>query len=267
MRGISCVRNLYAFLGDILAHVSISLDILYPVVVHDTEIAGTEGIRHSQRNLPLGLDNLCPGLLCLGLHLLLESHGHRTALLSTGLSDILVGIGLVDLQHRTDILAYVDISDINRKNLESRTSIEALGQHHLGNRIRVLQHILVRLRRTDTGHDTLTYAGENGLLTCTADELDALGRVLDFQVVKERLCQWLEDHWDHRFLVWDKDPLLEGLRALDPSVSVLPCNPSAENMARYLGEVVGPAQLEGTGARLVAVEVEETAKCKARWSL
>ena len=80
-------------------------------------------------------------------------------------------------------------------------------------------------------------------------------------------CQWLEDHWDHRFLVWDKDPLLEGLRALDPSVSVLPCNPSAENMARYLGEVVGPAQLEGTGARLVAVEVEETAKCKARWSL
>ena len=36
--------------------------------------------------------------------------------------------------------------------------------------------------------------------TCTADELDALGRVLDFQVVKERLCQWLEDHWDHRFL-------------------------------------------------------------------
>ena len=103
--------------------------------------------------------------------------------------------------------------------------------------------------------------------TCTADELDALGRVLDFQVVKERLCQWLEDHWDHRFLVWDKDPLLEGLRALDPSVSVLPCNPSAENMARYLGEVVGPAQLEGTGARLVAVEVEETAKCKARWSL
>ena len=101
----------------------------------------------------------------------------------------------------------------------------------------------------------------------TADKLDALGRVLDFQVVKERLCQWLEDHWDHRFLVWDKDPLLEGLRALDPSVSVLPCNPSAENMARYLGEVVGPAQLEGTGARLVAVEVEETAKCKARWSL
>lgn len=86
-------------------------------------------------------------------------------------------------------------------------------------------------------------------------------------MVKERLCQWLEDHWDHRFLVWDKDPLLEGLRALDPSVSVLPCNPSAENMARYLGEVVGPAQLEGTGARLVVVEVEETAKCKARWSL
>lgn len=103
--------------------------------------------------------------------------------------------------------------------------------------------------------------------TCTADELDALGRVLDFQVVKERLCRWLEDHWDHRFLVWDKDPLLEGLRALDPSVSVLPCNPSAENMASYLGEVVGPAQLEGTGARLVAVEVEETAKCRARWSL
>ena len=33
---------------------------------------------------------------------------------------------------------------------------------------------------------------------CEASSLDALGRVIDFGEINDRLCEWLEEHWDHR---------------------------------------------------------------------
>lgn len=92
--------------------------------------------------------------------------------------------------------------------------------------------------------------------------LDRLGRVVDFSVVKRLLCEWLEDNWDHRFLVWVNDPLREHLIEL-PGVITVPFNPTAENMGHHLVNVVGPKQLAGTGLRLVSVVVEETRKCSA----
>jgi 6-pyruvoyltetrahydropterin/6-carboxytetrahydropterin synthase len=102
---------------------------------------------------------------------------------------------------------------------------------------------------------------------CEAPALDAIGRVIDFSVIKSRLCAWLEEHWDHRFLVWRSDPLAESLRLLDDKVVILPFNPTAENLARHLIEVVGPAQLDGTNVQLVSVTIGETRKCSAtaRW--
>ena len=95
-------------------------------------------------------------------------------------------------------------------------------------------------------------------------ERDAIGRVLDFGIIKQRLCLWLEAEWDHRFLVWQEHPLAAGLQAIDPAgVLLLPFNPTAENMARYLLETVGPAQLAGLSVTLARVVVEETAKCSA----
>lgn len=103
--------------------------------------------------------------------------------------------------------------------------------------------------------------------TCEAPGggVDALGRVLDFGEIKSRLCQWLEEHWDHKFLVYREDAsLAELLQAADPGgVVVVPFNPTAENMASHLLSVVGPRQLEGTGLRLAAVKVEETPNCSA----
>ena len=100
--------------------------------------------------------------------------------------------------------------------------------------------------------------------TVTADALDKLGRVLDFSVINSRLCQWLEEYWDHKFLVFVKDPLAGRLVELDPNgVVVVHFNPTAENMAQYLLAYVGPHQLEGTGCRLIKVVVEETRKCSA----
>ncbi len=102
---------------------------------------------------------------------------------------------------------------------------------------------------------------------CAAESLDSVGRVIDFSIIKTTLCAWLEEHWDHHFLVWAEDPIKDALLAIDPTVVVVPFNPTAENMAIYLAETVAPAVLAGTSVTVVRVTVEETRKCSATWSL
>ncbi len=94
-----------------------------------------------------------------------------------------------------------------------------------------------------------------------APALDSLGRVMDFSVIKEKLCMWLEDNWDHRFLIWKDDPLHSYLVDIDATVIVTDFNPTAENMALYILNVMAPSQLADTGCRLLSVKVEETRKC------
>lgn len=107
--------------------------------------------------------------------------------------------------------------------------------------------------------------------------LDNIGRVIDFSVVKSTLCKWLEDNWDHRFLHWEKDLLISGLvyskcgvkTALDErddedfmnSLVSLPFNPTAENLAAHMVEVIGPQLLDEHGVELIECRIEETSKC------
>lgn len=102
---------------------------------------------------------------------------------------------------------------------------------------------------------------------CESAELDEIGRVIDFSVIKEKLCMWIEMNWDHRFLIWQEDPHAQKLLDIDPLVVLVPFNPTAENMAIYLVERIGPIQLKDTGVTLVEVTIEETAKCHATYSL
>lgn len=118
-------------------------------------------------------------------------------------------------------------------------------------------------------------------------KLDDVGRVIDFSVVKTTLCQWLEDNWDHKFLHWENDPLIKGLDALlrhdaaigydvleqedgyhfFDSLVALPFNPTAENLAAYMVEVIGPQLLDEHGVQLVECTIEETSKCHVNYSL
>lgn len=103
---------------------------------------------------------------------------------------------------------------------------------------------------------------------CTAQQLDSVGRIIDFSIVKQLLCMWLEDNWDHKMLLWEKDPLVEELQKLVPEdIILVPFNPTAEQMAEYLVRVVGPQQLQNTGVQLTSVRIEETRKCSATYSL
>jgi len=101
---------------------------------------------------------------------------------------------------------------------------------------------------------------------CEAGALDRLGRVIDFAVIKITLCQWLEDNWDHRTLLWEDDPIAPALRQLDGTVVIVPSNPTAENIALHMVEVRGPECLAGAGVRLVRYDGEETRKCSASCS-
>lgn len=93
--------------------------------------------------------------------------------------------------------------------------------------------------------------------------IDSIGRVLDFSVIKEKLCNWLEENFDHRFLVFKDDPDALKLQAIDATILILNFNPTAENIAKYLVEEIAPNQLKDTGCKLIKCEVEETRKCSA----
>lgn len=117
----------------------------------------------------------------------------------------------------------------------------------------------------------------------TAEKLDGIGRVIDFSALKFTLCQWLENNWDHKTLVWEDDHVINEVlgrvwkgpisddrgnvtelgSVMSHSFVRVPFNPTAEHMGAYLLEVVGPMLLKGTGVRLVSVRVDETRKCSA----
>lgn len=104
--------------------------------------------------------------------------------------------------------------------------------------------------------------------TCEAKGLDKVGRVIDFSVIKELLCEWLEDHWDHRFLMYRHDPFLDRISQWsDLGIITVDFNPTAENMGLYLLDSVGPTLLANHEVKLVSVRVEETRKCQAEVSL
>jgi 6-pyruvoyltetrahydropterin/6-carboxytetrahydropterin synthase len=91
-------------------------------------------------------------------------------------------------------------------------------------------------------------------------EVDAVGRVVDFSQIKQRMLGWLDAHWDHAFIVFEQDEnALLAVRMVEPTkYFVLPWNPTAENMARYLLEVVAPEVLGDLGVVAREVRVWET---------
>lgn len=102
--------------------------------------------------------------------------------------------------------------------------------------------------------------------------MDSLGRVVDFAVINRLFRGWIEDHWDHGFLVWDEDrEAIAALQSVQPHrVYCLPWNPTAENIARYLAERIGPQLLAGVPGYQLTVEkivVWETTNSAACWTV
>ena len=108
------------------------------------------------------------------------------------------------------------------------------------------------------------------LITATADKLDSVGRVIDFSVIKQRVGGWIEQHWDHGFIIARSDKqVLDWLGQFRPrpethqKLFLMDANPTSENMARFLLERVCPDVLDGTGVGVTRVRLWETENCYA----
>ena len=102
----------------------------------------------------------------------------------------------------------------------------------------------------------------------TGNEVGELGRVVDFGVINKLFKGWIDDHWDHGFIIWESDDnALDALEQVRPNkIYRLPYNPTAENIARYLLDEIGPgliSSIKGYDLRLTKVVVWETENASA----
>lgn len=119
------------------------------------------------------------------------------------------------------------------------------------------------------------------VVTVQAPRLDALGRIIDFGVLKQRVGSWIETIWDHNCLLHQDDPLLlaerecqdnrfligrqaaEGIFAGRPPYVMPDCgNPTAENMAKVLFFEAARMLPE---LQIVSVQIWETPNCVAEY--
>ncbi len=100
-------------------------------------------------------------------------------------------------------------------------------------------------------------------LFCEAAQLDDLGRVIDFGVIKEKIGSWLDRHWDHTMLLWKNDPALPLIEKCPSYKPVYICefNPTAENLARHLLENVCPTCLAEENVAIAKIRLYETPNC------
>ena len=94
----------------------------------------------------------------------------------------------------------------------------------------------------------------------TAESLDGLGRVIDFSELKSRLGGWIEENWDHGFILNRNDhEAIEAVTAIPrQKLYLLDSNPTAENLAQHLLTVVSRRQMDDAGVHVVKVVMCET---------
>jgi len=101
--------------------------------------------------------------------------------------------------------------------------------------------------------------------TFVANHLDALGRVIDFGVVRELLGNWVDENWDHTTILHAKDRALGDAIAgqTGQGIFYLPANPTAENMAQYLLNEICPTLFVGKAVTCTRLRLYETPNCYA----
>lgn len=118
-----------------------------------------------------------------------------------------------------------------------------------------------------------TLHGHNGVIWVHAtpvEGLDKIGRVIDFSVLKEKIGQWVDHHWDHTTILYQKDEATIDLIRKAPQykdVFILETNPTAENLAHHLLWKVCPQLLQGLQVIVFKVDFWETENCMATQAL
>lgn len=105
----------------------------------------------------------------------------------------------------------------------------------------------------------------------TAPAVDALGRVIDFGVLKTLIGEWIDRNFDHSALFdrADGDAAVTAVAALNgrlgKPVYWLEGPPTAEGIVAELAAVVAPMLAE-RGLTLTRIRLWETPNCWAQWT-
>lgn len=99
--------------------------------------------------------------------------------------------------------------------------------------------------------------------TFVANDLDDLGRVIDFGEIKQILGLWIDDNFDHNTILSQYDKKLGEKIAAETGQNIfyLDENPTAENIAKFLFKTVCPKLFDGKNVKCVAIKLYETPNC------
>jgi 6-pyruvoyltetrahydropterin/6-carboxytetrahydropterin synthase len=74
---------------------------------------------------------------------------------------------------------------------------------------------------------------------------DEHGIIIDFHVLKDYFKMWLDNNFDHRLMLWEKDPWLMSLKdrtqsigLYPPGLIIEPWDPTTENVAKFIGQIM-----------------------------
>lgn len=80
--------------------------------------------------------------------------------------------------------------------------------------------------------------GHNGRvqIEVSSEKLDKLGMVVDFSEISRSIGKWIDENLDHVLILWEKDILVPVLREKNEKILIVPENPTAEFLARWIFE-------------------------------
>lgn len=145
-------------------------------------------------------------------------------------------------------------------------------------------HRITRKLEFDAGHRVLYHEGKCANLhghryvaeiTVASQELDELGRVIDFSVIKSLVGGWIDAQLDHNMLLHPDDPLLltwyrtrDVADIIGRTPYIMPAqyqNPTAENISRLIFDNASGI-LHHHGLTVERVRLYETPNSWADWS-
>ena len=97
-------------------------------------------------------------------------------------------------------------------------------------------------------------------VTARAIELDSIGRVVDFGVLKSIMKEWVDENLDHNVILHQKDKALGELIAKETGQNIyyLKSNPTAENIALHIKSDIIPLLFTKNSFDIVKLRLYET---------
>ncbi len=107
--------------------------------------------------------------------------------------------------------------------------------------------------------------GHRYILEVTAEsgQLDDLGMVVDFGLLKSVIKKWIDDNLDHNVILWEKDKDLGNYIAnyTGQRLYYIDSNPTAENIALHIKRDIIPMLFGNDLFKITKIKLYETPNC------